>query len=294
MEILDRIDDVRERVREIRGTGGTIGLVPTMGALHEGHMSLLRRAREDCDLVVASIFVNPTQFGPREDFAHYPRDLAGDEATCRRMGCDIIFAPLVEEIYPRGFGSHVDVDGLTDLWEGAARPGHFRGVTTVVLKLLNIVLPDSAYFGMKDYQQLKVIQKMARDLDVDVCIVPCPTVREPDGLAMSSRNAYLSPEERKAAAVLFRTLELARDKVEAGEKDARSLQGLLRESIESEPLADIDYIAIADPETLQPVEHIEEDVVVLLAVKIGGTRLIDNTLIDAGERSIWPRKTTTD
>lgn len=286
MEILHRIEDIRDRVWAVKGTGGIAGLVPTMGALHQGHLKLISRAREESDLVVVSIFVNPTQFGPSEDFGRYPRDLAGDEGKCQRVGCDIVFIPSIEDIYPDAFGTYVDVEGLNELWEGAARPGHFRGVATVVLKLLNIVQPHSAYFGLKDYQQLKIIQKMVRELDLQVDIVPCPTVRDPDGLAMSSRNAHLSTEERKAATVLFRTLELARDCVEAGEKNAKALSGLLREHISSEPLADIDYVAIADPETLQPVETIVADVVALLSVRIGTTRLIDNTLIDAGERTI--------
>jgi len=282
MEVFERIKDVRQRVAEVKETGGTIGFVPTMGALHDGHLSLVRRAREECDLVVVSIFVNPTQFGPAEDYERYPRDLAGDEAKCQRVGCDIIFAPTVEEMYPKGFGTCVQVQGLSEKWEGVARPGHFRGVTTIVLKLFNIVRPSYAYFGMKDYQQLKIIQKMVRDLDLDIEIVPCPTVREPDGLAMSSRNEYLSSEERAAATILFQALELARDRVQAGERDAQALTGLLREFIGSEPLAQIDYIAFADPETLDPVEWIDSDVVLLVAVRIGQVRLIDNTLIAPG------------
>jgi pantoate--beta-alanine ligase len=247
-----------------------------MGALHEGHLSLIRQARTDCDIVVVSIFVNPTQFAPAEDLATYPRDIAADTDKCHHAGVDLVFVPSDETMYTSDFNTWVEVKHLTEKWEGAVRWGHFKGVTTVVLKLVNIVAPDKAYFGMKDYQQLKVIQKMVRDLDVPVEIVPMPTVREPGGLAMSSRNAYLSPEERSAATILHRALLHAGDLIRKGERNGPRIRDLVEEFIHREPLAKADYVAVVDPETLDPAASISGSVVVLLAVRIGTTRLIDN------------------
>lgn len=279
MRLLRTISEMRDEIKRARSEGKTIGLVPTMGALHEGHLALIRRARAQCGFVVVSVFVNPTQFGPREDFAKYPRPLDEDARKCAEAGVDVVFAPSADEMYPEGFGTWVEVKGLTDVLEGESRPGHFRGVTTVCAKLFNITQPDYAYFGMKDYQQLKVIQKMTVELNMPLKIVPCETVREPDGLAMSSRNAYLSPEERKAALVLSRSLAAAGRAVSAGDRDAKIVQALVENLIKAEPLARIDYVAVVDAETLTPIDRIEKPAVVLLAVRFGSTRLIDNTVI---------------
>jgi len=277
LETVTTIAQVRGIAGAARARGQSIGLVPTMGALHEGHLALVRRARKNDGLVVVSIFVNPTQFGPGEDHARYPRDLAADQRAAAPAGADVIFAPPVEEMYPPGDSTVVEVTGrLTAGLCGPFRPGHFRGVTTVVAKLFNIVAPDRAYFGEKDYQQLQVIKRMAADLRLPIEIVAVPTVREPDGLAMSSRNAYLSPEERRAAAVLYRSLEAARALVEAGETDAALLAAHLREIIEGEPLARPQYVEVVEPETLEPVRRIGGPVVVALAAHVGKTRLIDN------------------
>jgi pantoate--beta-alanine ligase len=268
--------------RELRAEGRLIGLVPTMGALHEGHLSLMSRAREMCDTVVASVFVNPAQFGPDEDFDRYPRDLARDAELAFTPGVDFIFAPAAEDMYPAGFATFVVVEGLGDRLEGASRPGHFRGVTTVVSKLFNIVRPNFAYFGRKDAQQVIVIKRMARELSMDIEIVVGPTVREEDGLALSSRNVYLSTEERKAATVLRRALERCRTLYNAGERDAGRLLAAMRSLVEQEPLARIDYIAITDTEKLNPVEMVPLDrpTLVSMAVFIGVTRLIDNVVLN--------------
>lgn len=279
MKLIHIINEVREEIASVRRAGKRIGLLPTMGALHEGHMTLVRRAREQCDYVVVSIFVNPTQFGPNEDFDKYPRTLDTDAAACREAGVDLIFAPSAAEMYPEGFDSWVDVGGLTETLEGERRPGHFRGVTTVCMKLFNIMDPDYAYFGMKDYQQLAVIRKMVADLNLRVRIVPVEIVREPDGLAMSSRNAYLSPEERKAAVVLSRSLVEAKETFDSGEHSANAIRVMVENFIKLEPLAWIDYVAVVDAETLRPIEGIERPAVVLLAVKFGATRLIDNIVL---------------
>jgi pantoate--beta-alanine ligase len=255
---------------------GSFGLVPTMGALHEGHLTLVRRARAENDHVLVSIFVNPTQFGPNEDFTAYPRDIEHDLALLAAEGVDYVFIPSVEEMYRPGAETIVDVGPITERLEGAHRPGHFRGVATVVLKLFNILMPTRAYFGRKDAQQLAVIQHMVRDLDVDVEIVPVDTVREPDGLAMSSRNAYLNPAERQAALVLWNALCLAREMWTRGTRDAQAFRSRMRELIAAEELARIDYVSVADPETLRDVERIKGPVLVSLAVRIGRTRLIDN------------------
>jgi pantoate--beta-alanine ligase len=253
-----------------------------MGALHEGHLSLMSRAREMSDTVVASVFVNPAQFGPEEDFDRYPRDLARDAELEFTRGVDFIFAPTVEEMYPKGFSTYVTVEGLSDRLEGASRPGHFRGVTTIVNKLINIVHPHFAFFGRKDAQQVIVIKRMARDLAMDVEIVVGPTVREEDGLALSSRNLYLSTEERKAATVLRRALERARTMYNSGERDTTRLLSAMRSLVEAEALARIDYIAITDTERLQPVETIPNDraTLISMAVFVGATRLIDNIVLN--------------
>jgi len=248
-----------------------------MGALHEGHLSLVRRARRECERVAVSIFVNPAQFGPGEDFQRYPRDLPRDLALLEAEGVDTVLTPTVEEIYPADFSTWVTVERLTARWEAASRPNHFRGVATVVLKLLNLVRPDRAYFGEKDYQQLRVVERMVRDLNVPTAIVACPTVRDPDGLALSSRNAYLSPRERQAATVLWRALTAARAGYERGERDGAALRRLAEGVIAGEPLARLDYASVADPMTLEPVARIgREGAVCLVAAWIGTIRLIDN------------------
>jgi len=258
----------------------TIGFVPTMGALHEGHLSLMRNARERSDVVVASVFVNPTQFGPREDFKAYPRDLARDSEMLATCGVDYVFAPDVEEIYPPGFSTYITVEGLTDRLEGASRPGHFRGVTTVVGILLNIVQPDFAFFGQKDAQQAIVIKHMVRDLAFTTEVVIAPIVREETGLAMSSRNSYLSPDERRAAAVLSRALSQANVAFEAGERNAARLIEIVRIAIEKEPLARIDYVSVNNAESLETLEQLNEEPALLsLAAFMGKTRLIDNVVL---------------
>lgn len=257
-----------------------MGLVPTMGALHEGHLSLIRAARADNDVVAVSIFVNPTQFGPREDLDRYPRDLEGDSVLCADAGADLIFCPSAEEMYPEPYSTWVEVEGLTDGLCGRSRPGHFRGVCTVVSKLLNICGPDRAYFGEKDVQQLAVVTRMVRNLDFPVEIVPCPTVRESDGLAMSSRNARLSPEERAQAPVLYRALRAACDRVRAGERDAAALERLIRSILAEAPLGEVDYVEIVDAGDLRPVTTLSGQTVMALAVRFGDTRLIDNVKVD--------------
>jgi pantoate--beta-alanine ligase len=268
--------------RELRADGNRLGLVPTMGALHEGHLSLMGRAREMCDIVIVSIFVNPAQFGPGEDFEQYPRDLARDAELAFTRGVDFIFAPTPDDMYPKTFATYVTVERLSERLEGASRPGHFRGVTTAVNKLFNIVHPHFAFFGRKDAQQVIIIKRMVRDLAMDVEIVVGPTVREEDGLALSSRNVYLSTEERKAATVLRRALERCRTLYNSGERDSARLISSMRALIEAEPHARIDYIAITDTERLEPVETIPVDVptLVSMAVFIGATRLIDNIVLN--------------
>ena len=283
MKIAATIAETREVVREARAEGKTVGLVPTMGALHAGHLALIEQARRECGFVVVSVFVNPTQFAPTDDFERYPRDLESDAARAESAGADLIFAPSAEEMYPAGFDAWVDVGEIAGILEGASRPGHFRGVSTVVAKLFNIVGPDKAYFGAKDYQQFLVIRKMVRDLHFPLEIVPVPTVREPDGLAMSSRNAYLNPNERAAATVLYRALRLAEELVRSGERDPDRLRESVEDLLRSEPLAKIDYAAVVDPETLLEPERIADSVLVALAVRIGRTRLIDNILIELAD-----------
>jgi pantoate--beta-alanine ligase len=282
MRLVTTVAEIRQFVRETRMQGLTVGFVPTMGYLHEGHLSLVQAAKESCDVVVMSIFVNPLQFGPNEDFDRYPRDLERDRQLAAGAGVDVLFAPSVEEMYPGGqqaMLAHVDVDVVTEALCGATRPGHFRGVATVVTKLFNIVQPDRAFFGMKDAQQVAVIQAMVRDLNQPVEIVPCPTLREADGLAMSSRNVYLSPEEREQALVLNRSLASARKWVREGERDAERLKSAVRAMIEEMPLADVQYVEVVSMRDMRPVAEVEDGALLALAVKFGKTRLIDNTLL---------------
>lgn len=276
MKILDTIAAFKTERGKI---GGSVGFVPTMGYLHDGHLELVRRARAENITVIASIFVNPSQFGPQEDFTSYPRDTERDLAMLEEENVRLVFMPAIEEMYPQGFSTWVDVEEITERLEGESRPGHFRGVATVVAKLFNIVQPDSAYFGQKDAQQLAVICRMVSDLGLNLDIVAVPTVREPDGLAMSSRNIFLTAEERKAALVLWKALCLARGHWEKGQRDVASLRQEMASLIEHEPFANIDYISIADPETLQEIDVIDSPALVSLAVRIGGTRLIDNTML---------------
>ena len=280
---------MKESARQARAEGRVIGLVPTMGALHAGHVALVERAKRECSNVIASIFVNPKQFGPKEDFAKYPRTLEADSEKLSAAGVDALFLPEAAEIYPGGFRTYVNVEGLSERLEGRSRPGHFRGVATVVLKLLEIVQPHFAYFGRKDAQQLRIISQMARDLNLDAEIVVCPIVREADGLALSSRNAYLSAEERRAATVLHRALDAGRAELTAGVRDSLHLQGALRKVLEAEPLAAVDYAEIVDADTFEPVTRIARPCYALLAVFLGKTRLIDNLYIepvgDSGELS---------
>jgi pantoate--beta-alanine ligase len=259
---------------------GKVGLVPTMGYLHEGHLSLIRRAREDCEHVAVSIFVNPTQFAPKEDLSKYPRDLERDLSLIEPLGVDLVWMPTPEIMYPTGYQTWVEVETVTRPLEGAMRPGHFRGVTTVVAKLFNAVQPQRAYFGQKDAQQAAVIRQMTRDLNFPIEIVVCPIVREPDGLAMSSRNVYLEPEQRKAATVLYRALNAARNLYENGERDAEGLRQRMREVIASEPLAQMQYVSCADYDTLQELETVTGKTLLSMAVFLGKTRLIDNLVLE--------------
>jgi len=274
--LVKTVGQMKALSREWRRDGKRIGFVPTMGYLHEGHLSLVRSSKARSDITVVSIFVNPTQFGPNEDFKKYPRDLEKDAAYLKTMGVDCLFHPGAGEVYPPGFRTFVEVPGLQDRLCGRSRPGHFRGVATVVLKLFDIVSPDFAFFGAKDAQQVLIIRRMAADLDLDVEVVTCPIVREADGLALSSRNAYLTTAERKAALVLSRGLVWAERAVAAGERDTAKLVGGIRSVIEAEPLARIDYVEAVDPETLEPVVEIRGQILLALAVFIGSTRLIDN------------------
>ena len=276
MRVVEKVKDVRSTVKEWKAKGLKVGFVPTMGYLHEGHESLIRKASEENDRVVVSIFVNPIQFGPKEDLSTYPRDLDRDSKVCKSAGADIIFHPENEEMYFKDFSTFVDMNGLTDGLCGKSRPTHFRGVCTVVTKLFNIVAPDRAYFGEKDAQQLAVIKRMVRDLNIDVEIIGCPIVREKDGLAKSSRNTYLSVEERNAATILNKSLTVAKEKIKAGERNSAAIIKLIEETINSEKLAKIDYIEVVDSLSMEKVERIEKAVLVAIAVFIGKTRLIDN------------------
>lgn len=270
---------MKEYARAARAEGHILGLVPTMGALHAGHTALVSRARKECSRVIASVFVNPKQFGPNEDFAKYPRDLNADGEKLAAAGVDALFAPEAGDIYPNGFRTYVTVEGISERLEGRSRPGHFRGVATVVLKLLEIVEPQLAYFGRKDAQQVQIIRSMVRDLNLNTEITVCPIIREADGLALSSRNTYLSVEERKAATVLHRSLETAQKELQAGVRDALELQSAMRGAIESEKLARLDYAEIVDAESFEPVVRVNRLCYALVAVFVGKTRLIDNLLI---------------
>lgn len=278
MEVITDPQALQETCRQVRQMGMSIGFVPTMGYLHEGHLSLLRAARAQCETVVLSIFVNPTQFGPQEDYERYPRDLERDLELARQTRVNLVFTPTPQQMYPEGYSTFVEVEGLTERLEGAFRPGHFRGVATIVLKLFHLVQPDKAYFGLKDYQQLKVIQRMVRDLHLPIEIVPMPTVREPDGLAMSSRNTYLSPEERQSALSLYRSLQVCLRLLEAGERRGWEIQRQGIGILSADPLVQIDYLEVCHPETLEPLEIVGQSAVILGAIRVGNTRLIDNLL----------------
>lgn len=284
MEIINRRKRMSSVARKIRREQDkTIGLVLTMGALHEGHLSLVKEARQMCDIVVVSVFVNPAQFGPSEDFEHYPRDLTADTAVLTDYNVDYIFAPTVEEIYPPGYATYVNVEGLSAQLEGASRPGHFRGVATVVAVLLNLIRPDFAFFGQKDAQQSLVIKRMVRDLAFETEVVVLPIVREDSGLAMSSRNSYLSPEEHDAARVIHHGLKKAKEIYKAGERSGSKLAETVRATIEAEPRARLDYVSVADAETLERLDKLDEQpILIVVGVYIGKTRLIDNIVINSG------------
>lgn len=282
MQTLVEPSAVQRLCQTIRGESRTIGFVPTMGFLHEGHLSLMRRARAENAVLAVSIFVNPTQFGQGEDLDSYPRDLQGDLGKLEAVGADLVFAPSAESIYPIDYQTYVEVSEVTEGLCGASRPGHFRGVATVVTKLFNLIQPHRAYFGQKDYQQSVVIRRLVADLNLDLDIVVLPTVREPDGLAMSSRNARLTPDQRRAAPLLYRCLSRAEERVREGEKCAKIILDEMQAMIDQEPLARVDYLAICDPDTLKPVDALRGPTLVALAVRFGSTRLIDNIVIDAG------------
>lgn len=271
---------MKQATRQAKTEGRSAGFVPTMGALHAGHLALVQRALSECQPVIASIFVNPTQFGPNEDFQKYPRAFEEDCKKLEDAGVDYLFAPDPSEIYPPGFRTWVNVESLSDRLEGKTRPGHFRGVTTVVLKLLEIVQPQKAFFGRKDAQQARIIQQMGRDLHLDSQIVVCPIVREPDGLAMSSRNAYLNAAERRAATILFRALDSVRNSISRGERDALRLTAAMRDILRTEHLAEPEYVELVDAETLEPMTRLRGECLALLAARIGNVRLIDNLLIE--------------
>ena len=286
MEIINRRQRMSSVARKIhRAQDRTIGLVPTMGALHEGHLSLVREARRMCDIVVVSVFVNPTQFGPSEDYEDYPRDLTKDTALLTDYNVDYIFAPAAEEIYPKDFSTYVNVGGLSKLLEGESRPGHFRGVATVVAILLNTVRPDFAFFGQKDAQQAVIIKRMVRDLAFDTEIVVSPTVREDSGLAISSRNLYLDAEEQQSAAVIHRALKQAKEIYKKGERHASKLAEIVRATIETEPRVRVDYVSVVDAETLEKLDKLDErPILVAVAAYLGKTRLIDNTMLNKAKK----------
>jgi pantoate--beta-alanine ligase len=279
------VRETQELVRAQQRAGRRVGLVPTMGALHAGHLSLVKRSLSECDYTVVSIFVNPKQFSPTEDFTKYPRTLETDVAQLAAAGVNLVFAPTAEEMYPPGFGTAVEVNGLAEPWEGSLRPGHFRGVATVVMKLFQIVPAERAYFGRKDYQQALAVRGMTADLNVPIEIVICPTVRAADGLALSSRNVYLTPQQRRHALVLSRSLRLAREMFDAGERNAVKIRDLLHALISAESDVKLDYATIADANTLAELTHIETSAVALVAARVGATRLIDNELLGPSERN---------
>lgn len=280
MKIIKTVDEMKRYSAEIRARGQSLGLVPTMGYLHDGHLTLMRESGKKCDVTVASIFVNPLQFGQGEDYEEYPRDLTRDAALAEEAGTDAIFAPAVSEMYPKGYNTFVDVSGVTEQLCGRSRPGHFRGVTTVVNKLFNIVQPHFAFFGQKDAQQVLTIKKMVIDLNMNLAIVVVPIIREADGLAMSSRNVYLSPGERQAAPVLYKSLLKARDMVGQGERDPEVVKGAVKEMITGEPLAQIDYVELLSMPNLTVTQRLEDQNLLALAVFFGKTRLIDNLVLE--------------
>ncbi len=281
MILVEEKNKTREIIKEWKSKGYSIGFIPTMGYLHRGHLSLMEKARRENDKIVVSIFVNPIQFGPNEDYDKYPRDMAGDIEMCKSVNVDLIFAPSVSDMYKTSNQVYVDVEKLGDVLCGAKREGHFRGVSTVVAKLFNIISPDKAYFGEKDYQQLVIIKKMVDDLDFDLEIIPCAIVREEDGLAISSRNSYLSREERKAALILSESLSRARQAMIGGERDVSIIKNIITNELSQEPLAVIDYVELVDAIELRPVARVSERILVAVAVFIGKTRLIDNFIFEA-------------
>jgi pantoate--beta-alanine ligase len=281
--VCNSVAELRRLLTAARRNGLKIGCVPTMGALHRGHVGLFEQARQASDVVVATIFVNPTQFGPKEDFSKYPRPLEADLEACRAAGVDIAFLPSADALYPADFSTWVTVEGLSESFEGEVRPTHFRGVSTIVLKLFNIVQPDIAFFGQKDFQQQALIRRMVRDLDVPVEIVTCATIREPDGLALSSRNVYLTAAERSAATVLSRGLRLAELQLRGGNPQPKTVIDNVQALLQSEPLVKVDYVAIVDPDTLAPLSTPQRRMAVLLAARLGATRLIDNCIVELAE-----------
>jgi pantoate--beta-alanine ligase len=280
MIIIENTARMQEKSRQLRSEGKTIAFVPTMGFLHDGHLELLRQGRKRADILILSIFVNPIQFGPAEDYARYPKDMEGDLKKAEGVGTDIVFTPSVGEMYPDGFQTKITVEKLPDHLCGLSRPGHFEGVATVVAKFFNITKPDVALLGEKDFQQLAVIRRMVKDLDMDLEIIGVPIVREPDGLAMSSRNKYLNPEERKSALCLKASIDTALMLIRKGERDTETIKAHIREVVLGHPFTDIDYISICDPITLDDIRTIKERALIALAVKVGKTRLIDNREID--------------
>lgn len=279
MEVVETVEHMRAKTKGFRSAGHTVALVPTMGFLHEGHLELMRIGKQHGSKLVISIFVNPTQFGPTEDFDAYPRDTAGDLAKAREVGVDVVFMPSVREMYTGHFQTTVQVESVTKHLCGISRPGHFDGVTTVVAKLFNIIEPDLAVFGEKDYQQLTVIRRMVMDLNMDIRIIGAPTYREPDGLAMSSRNSYLSPEERESAMCLNESLDLAEKMVREGENDAAVIKNAVESLISRYPFTAIDYVSLCNPETLEDIATLEQETLLALAVRVGKTRLIDNCVL---------------
>lgn len=280
MRVVHQISELKKTIKEKKEKGHSIGFVPTMGFLHEGHLFLLKTARKENDLVVISIFVNPLQFGEGEDLEEYPRDLKKDMELAYEVGCDLIFAPPVQEMYPPGYATFVDVETLTENLCGATRPGHFQGVTTVVTKLFNLVQPDRAYFGQKDAQQALILKKMVKDLNMNLDLIVLPTVREEDGLAMSSRNSYLSSQKRREAAILYRSLQQVQEMIAEGERDAATIKKTITMTIENNASAEIDYIEITDTINIKPLAILEGECLIALAIKFGETRLIDNLLVE--------------
>jgi len=287
MLVLETVKEMKEYARKVRKEGKKIGFVPTMGYLHDGHLSLVRKARNESDLVVVSVFVNPTQFGPNEDYDRYPRDLKRDLKILKEEKVDVAFVPSVGEMYPAGYSTYVYVERLSSILCGRSRPGHFRGVATVVLKLFNIVMPTRAYFGQKDAQQFRIIRKMVEDLNLDVELVECPIIREEDGLAMSSRNLYLSPEERKQAVALYESLKLAQELYDSGERNVDKIKNAMRRKIAKYPLVRIDYIEVVTEDTLESTKYMEEnrEYIVAVAAYLGKARLIDNIILGRQRKS---------